>query len=114
MFQTSIFQERNLIMKQLLIAITLVFSLFSAHLSAETAPAGGEQPLAMANATVNINTADAKTLAKALNGVGEVKAEAIVAFREANGAFASAEDLGKVKGIGAVTLTSNKDIVVVQ
>jgi competence protein ComEA len=57
---------------------------------------------------VNINTADAETLAQALNGVGEAKAEAIVAWREANGSFTSLEQLTEVKGIGAATLEKNR------
>ena len=36
---------------------------------------------------VNINTADATALAKALNGVGPAKAKAIVSYRDKNGPF---------------------------
>lgn len=50
-------------------------------------------------AQVNINTADAETLAS-LNGIGEAKAAAIVEYRKANGPFKSAEELAEVKGIG--------------
>jgi competence protein ComEA len=53
---------------------------------------------------VNINTADAKTIAKELSGIGLSKAEAIVAYREKNGPFKSAEDLAKVQGVGAKTV----------
>ncbi len=60
-------------------------------------------PAALAG-PVNVNTADAKTLAKELNGIGLSKAEAIVAYREKNGPFKSAEDLAKVQGIGAKTV----------
>lgn len=56
--------------------------------------------------TVNINTADVATLAS-LSGIGESKAEAIVAYREANGPFASVESLAQVKGIGARTVEKN-------
>jgi len=49
-------------------------------------------------AKVNINTANADELAT-LNGIGKAKAEAIVAYRAANGNFATVEDLAKVKGI---------------
>src|SRR4051812_6321731 len=44
-------------------------------------------PLAIASSPVNINTADAPTLAQSLDGVGLAKAQAIIAWREANGAF---------------------------
>jgi len=50
-------------------------------------------------AKVNINTANADELAT-LAGVGKVKAEAIIAYRTANGNFKTVEDLSKVKGIG--------------
>jgi len=48
---------------------------------------------------VSINSADAKMLAK-LPGIGKKKAQAIVNYRDENGAFSSLEDLAKVKGIG--------------
>jgi competence protein ComEA len=60
-------------------------------------------PAALAG-PVNVNTADAKTLAKELNGIGLSKAEAIVAYREKNGPFKSADDLAKVQGIGMKTV----------
>ena len=57
---------------------------------------------------VNINTADAKTLARELDGVGKAKADAIVAYREKNGPFKSAEDLAKVKGLGKKLIEQNR------
>lgn len=57
---------------------------------------------------VDINKADAKTIAKELNGVGLSRAQAIVEYREKNGAFKSVDDLRKVKGIGAKTLEQNR------
>ncbi|MET0536203.1 MAG: helix-hairpin-helix domain-containing protein [Steroidobacter sp.] len=57
---------------------------------------------------VDINTADAATIAKELQGIGLSKAQAIVAYREKNGSFKSAEELRKIKGIGAKTLERNK------
>jgi len=58
-------------------------------------------------AIVNINTANLKELCT-LSGIGEVKAQAIIAWREENGSFATIEDLMKVKGIGTKTLEKNK------
>jgi competence protein ComEA len=60
-------------------------------------------PVALAG-PVNVNTADAKTIAKELNGIGLSKAEAIVAHREKNGPFKTAEDLAKVQGVGLKTV----------
>lgn len=68
-------------------------------------------PLALASTPVNINTADAATLAQSLDGVGMTKAQAIVAWREANGAFESADQLTEVKGIGAALVDRNRDAI---
>lgn len=64
-------------------------------------------PMAIAG-PVDVNTADAKTLARELKGVGAAKAEAIVSYREKNGPFKSADDLAKVKGIGKKLVDQNK------
>ena len=61
----------------------------------------------VALAKVNINTATADELAS-LNGIGKVKAEAIVAYRTANGKFKAIEDLKKVTGIGDKTIEKLK------
>ena len=58
---------------------------------------------------VNLNSADASTLAKELDGIGPAKAQAIVEYRQKNGPFRSAEDLLKVEGIGAKVLEQNRD-----
>lgn len=57
---------------------------------------------------VNINTADAATIAEALEGVGEAKAKAIVAYRQQHGPFKSVDELGLVKGIGPKMLERNR------
>ena len=49
---------------------------------------------------VDINHADATQFAT-LKGIGPKKAEAIVAYRTAHGAFKTVNDLAGVKGIGA-------------
>ena len=58
--------------------------------------------------SVNINVADARTLAKELKGVGAAKAEAIVKYRTEKGPFKSIEELKKVEGIGEATFETNK------
>jgi len=58
--------------------------------------------------TVNINRADAATLAAYLKGVGVNKAQEIVKYRKANGKFKSIEDLKNVPGIGDETFKDNK------
>ena len=59
-------------------------------------------------ARVDINTADAETIAQVLVGVGQTKAEAIVAYREENGRFEDLEDLTRVRGIGEATVKRNE------
>lgn len=63
---------------------------------------------------VNINTADVATLDAELNGVGPVTAQRIVEYREANGPFASAEQIVLVKGVGERTLEKNRDDILVK
>ncbi|HSX60457.1 MAG TPA: ComEA family DNA-binding protein [Tahibacter sp.] len=69
---------------------------------------------AFAAQPVNVNTADAGTIASNLKGVGQSKAEAIVAYREKNGAFKSVDDLAKVKGIGEKTVAANRELILVE
>ena len=68
---------------------------------------------ALAAEKVNINTADAATLDRVLVNVGPAKAQAIVDYRKANGAFRSPEQLAMVKGIGLKTVERNRDAIVV-
>jgi len=75
------------------IIITLVFTFLS---------------FSVFSAPVNINQANAKTIAKSLKGIGLKKAEAIILYRNKNGQFKSINDLLKIKGIGKRTLEKNK------
>lgn len=61
-----------------------------------------------AGEVVDINTADARALAEAIEGVGERKAAAIVADRERHGPFRSVDDLARVSGIGPRTVDQNR------
>ena len=60
-------------------------------------------------APVNINTADAESLATNISGIGPKKAQAIVTYRKTNGPFKSVQELTNVKGIGQKTLEKNMD-----
>lgn len=64
-------------------------------------------------ATVDVNTADAATIAKVLDGVGLSKAEAIVRHREEHGRFTDAYDLTQVRGIGDATVARNEGRIAV-
>jgi competence protein ComEA len=65
-------------------------------------------PVSVWAGPVNVNSADATTLARELDGIGPVKAQAIVDFRQKNGPFRSPEDLLKVDGIGQRVLDQNR------
>lgn len=69
--------------------------------------------LAEVELPVNINTADAATLAGALKGVGQSRAEAIVRYREQHGQFVDIYELANVKGIGERTVEMNEANIVV-
>ena len=57
--------------------------------------------------TVNVNEADAASIANTLVGVGISRAQAIVDYREQYGRFYSAEELTAVKGVGQSTVERN-------
>jgi len=61
---------------------------------------------------VNINTAGAWLLA-ALPGIGEVRAQAIIAYRQQHGFFRDINELLNVEGIGSVTLDNIRDLITV-
>ena len=65
-------------------------------------------PLLVRAEPVNINTADATALAKALNGIGPAKAKAIVSYREKNGPFKTADQLAMVEGISQKLIDQNR------
>ncbi|SMB90810.1 competence protein ComEA [Desulfonispora thiosulfatigenes DSM 11270] len=62
---------------------------------------------------ININKASASEL-QSLPGIGQVKADAIIEYRNSNGNFKSIEEITNVKGIGAATLEKLKDKISVR
>lgn len=62
---------------------------------------------------VDINSADAATIAQVLDGIGMVKAKEIVAYREMFGNFAAIEELSEVQGIGSATVERNRDRILI-
>ena len=58
---------------------------------------------------INLNAATAESLASGLVGVGPVKAEAIVTYRNQHGGFSSLDELLQVKGIGSSILNANRE-----
>lgn len=97
-------------LSSLLLAVLAFFSLAAA--AAETPKTESAKPAVVQIAqvaVVNLNTADTATLQRELLGIGATKAQAIVAYREEHGNFASVDELLEVKGIGEATLEKNRD-----
>ena len=57
--------------------------------------------------TVNVNEADAASIANMLVGIGISRAQAIVDYRDQYGRFYSAQELTSVKGVGQSTVEKN-------
>lgn len=106
---------RNTIFSYLLLPLfaSLPFSLSAASVQAEHNPAAAQvsvsQTKLAAPDRVDLNSADALTLQSALTGIGKAKAEAIIAYREANGPFSTVDELLEIKGIGKALLERNRD-----
>lgn len=100
-------------MKNFCLTLAIVFSLFISipSLSVDSLAAKATKSVTETVAEkvdrVSINDADV-TLLSTIPGIGPKTAEAIVAYRQANGKFASIDDLVKVKGIGEKKLAKMK------
>ena len=70
--------------------------------------------LSHAEPIIDLNSADAKALDRVLKGIGPVKADAIVAFRQEHGFFKSIDDLVKVKGINKKLIDANRRVLSVK
>jgi competence protein ComEA len=60
---------------------------------------------------VNINTADAATLSRELQGIGLKRAQAIIEYRQKHGPFKSVDELALVKGIGPAAIAKNRELI---
>ncbi len=105
---------RKTAINALVFAVISCSSLFAVASETAASTPGAVEQAQTASASsqvspININTADAATLDRELNGIGAVKAKAIVEYRDTNGPFASVDELLEVKGIGAATLEKNRD-----
>ena len=76
---------------------------------AAPAPTAVDDPLSRGE-KININTADAGTL-ELLPGIGEKRAQDIIAYRTEHGPFRIPEDLTRVDGIGESTLEGLIDLI---
>ena len=75
-------------------------------------PAPTPEPTLSVDRPININTADSETL-QLLPGIGEERAEDIIAYREEHGPFRIPEELADVSGIGEATLAGLIDYITV-
>lgn len=66
-----------------------------------------------AEGPVNLNNASAEQL-MTLPGIGEVKAQAIIAYREQHNGFKTIEELMEVSGFGEATFERLKDSITVE
>lgn len=80
----------------------------SVSANGSTSVSAGASDQTNAGNKVNINTANVSQLQQ-LNGIGEKKAQQIIAYRQKSGEFKSIEDLMQVSGIGEKTFAALKD-----
>jgi competence protein ComEA len=100
--------------KNLLICAAVITLCGSAAVYAAPADQGRALVAEQVQQQVNINSASASEIAASLKGVGLKTAQAIVAYRDANGAFQSLDALTMVKGVGRKTLKKNKQHIVLE
>ena len=99
--------------KNLLITyLTFVFCCFATLATADDISEGIGNA-SILESTVNINQADAETIAATPDGIDMSRALAIVQYRDDHGSFYSAEELPAVKAIGMTTVERNAGRVVV-
>lgn len=67
---------------------------------------------AIAARTVDVNSANERMLARALDGLGQGGAKAIVDYRKEHGAFRSMEQLALVKGVDLSAVERNRERIV--
>ena len=92
--------------------VALVFGL-GPLLMSNSVYAQGKAEVAQ-QAMVNINAADAQSLAAGLKGVGQSRAQDIVRYRETYGAFTSVDELAEVKGVGKSTIEKNRHVLTLE
>lgn len=78
------------------------------QVAVEPVSVSGGQGASEADGRININTADAAAL-ETLNGIGETRAQAIIAYRESCGGFQTIEEIMQVDGIKEGVFNKIKD-----
>ncbi|MBQ6036929.1 MAG: helix-hairpin-helix domain-containing protein [Lachnospiraceae bacterium] len=70
----------------------------------------GTRALQITDSRLNINTAGLEAL-KTLPGIGNVKANAVIAYRKEHGPFSTPDKIMRVPGIGEKTYEKLKDLI---
>ena len=102
---------RNTVLTYLLLPLFASASL-ALNAAPATEPVTSPVPVVATQQTtpqLDLNKADALTLQTTLSGIGKTKAEAIGAYRQEHGAFASVDELLEITGIGKALLDRNRD-----
>lgn len=98
-------------MKAILVAMVLSIFSFSSFVQAEANKINhlvDSSVISQEITKININKADVDTLTQSFKGIGRKRAEAIIAYRDANDGFKSIDDLALVKGIGKSFVEKNR------
>ncbi len=89
-----------------------IASVGEAQEAANAQEGAGATPAVSGNGLININYADKATL-MTLPGIGEVRAEAIISYRDEKGSFKVIEDIKKVSGIKDASFQKIKDLITI-
>jgi len=98
--------NKSLLKMTLVITACLSFNLMANDEIPSSPQIDSEQMPSHQQQTVNINQADSDSLST-LKGIGKQKAQAIISYRQENGAFTDVNDLLNVKGIGLKVIQDN-------
>ncbi len=87
-------------MKATMFAVVLSLFVVSIPVFASSPEVNAPSTVEHASKTINLNKADVSELTQSFKGIGQKRAQAIVAYRDAHGAFKSVAELAEVRGLG--------------